>query len=661
MTFFSQFTLRAKVMTGFALMGCVVLMVWLSGYQGIKQVSDNLAFVSGPALDTSRQLGAIEGGLNAQMLALAQLLNGEDIDTELGWLEAERKKVQQALYHLKGSEWISRSDAEALQAFEQDFTGAAKSTIESHRAFVSARQQFEHNAERFRGFSEYLQSGSIADDPATKVDSYLSAAYRAYLTGLYQVNRLLDRDISDAATQTAIEQALAQQQAALFAAGSGGGLTFSTHAEWGQGSIAEVYEAFYEKHTDLTARLISATKTYHASVDEYYASASRLRAHTQLLQEQGFGRVQERVVELGQDSEKAHIRMQWTLMVGFFLGLGACWFILRSILGPLNMMRKRVQEMASGELDLTDRIQLDNRAEYGELSGSFDQLLENVHVLVKQLLDRCERMGDAMAEMNQSAQLTENEVLRQKSLTDQMAVAILEMFNTGKDIVQNTQMAATTASDADDSAQQAQATVSDAIQTIRHLSADISEAANVIGGLEDDVSDIVKALDVIVGIAEQTNLLALNAAIEAARAGEQGRGFAVVADEVRSLAVRTQESAEHIQGIIGRLKLSSENAVGVMVRSDEQSLQTVTRSEEVQGALAQITQDILRIKDINHAVASAFKQQSEVAGEMSHKVQDIVAIAKNTSEGMQQTARLSEQVLGENRALAVLVSKYKVQ
>lgn len=658
MFFFSQLTVRAKLLIGFALMGLVIVMVWFLGFNNIRKLSGDLAYVSGPVVNTTQGIDDFSAGIQAQIVSVARRITGRQSDVNL---QHARQSAQEALNRLQAAGLLPAATLDAMQGLQEEYNRTTDATLAAHQRFREAHAQFEQNLNRFLGFSGHLRSGLAPDGENDALDPSVIEAHRSLLEGLYHLGQLVERN--DDSAQAAVEQALAQQQAALLVARASDQFTAMAGTDWaqqGEATIAEVYTALYEKHTDLSAKLIAATKAYHTGVAHYHSLLADLQGSLSLFKAQAGERVNARLGELGQDQENAQTGMQLTLLAGLILAIGACWLILRSILMPMDNIRRRVQDVVSGEGDLTRRIRLNSQDEFSELAKSFDQLLDNKHNLVKQILDRCQRMGEAIEDMKQTSKSTADEVVRQQSQTDQMAAAILQMFNTGKEIVRNTQMAATSASDADTSAQHAQGTVSNAIQTIRHLSSDISEAASVIGGLENDVSDIVNALDVIVGIAEQTNLLALNAAIEAARAGEQGRGFAVVADEVRSLAVRTQESAEHIQGIIGRLKNSSENAVGVMVRSDEQSRHTVTQSEEVKVALDQITQAIIQINDINHMVASASEQQSCVAGEMSTSVQDVVAIAEATSIGMRQTANLSEQVLEENRALVALVSKFKV-
>jgi len=202
--------------------------------------------------------------------------------------------------------------------------------------------------------------------------------------------------------------------------------------------------------------------------------------------------------------------------------------------------------------------------------------------------------------------------------------------------------------------------VDETIAIINHLADDVEQGASAVNQLREDSENVGTVLDVIRGIAEQTNLLALNAAIEAARAGEQGRGFAVVADEVRTLAGRTQESTQEIQEMIESLQTGSKEAVELMTQSSEQTLSGVQQTGKAGEALTAIANEVERINDMNTQIASAAEEQSSVAEEINHNVVSISQVTSETAQGAEQTARASEDLANLATDLQNMVARFKV-
>lgn len=244
---------------------------------------------------------------------------------------------------------------------------------------------------------------------------------------------------------------------------------------------------------------------------------------------------------------------------------------------------------------------------------------------------------------------TEN-VSKQQRETEQVATAMNEMTATVMEVSNNAEQAAESTGQADTQAQEGRQVVNDTVESINLLAKEVDSAANVIHELEQNSDSIGSVLEVIRGIAEQTNLLALNAAIEAARAGEQGRGFAVVADEVRSLASRTQQSTQEIQSMIERLQSGAQRAVEVMATSRTRAQSSVEKSEKAGDSLTVITEAMSNIMAMNTQIAEASKQQSEVAEEINQNIVNISTIAE---ESASSTSELSQS----NIALAELSSK----
>ena len=352
-----------------------------------------------------------------------------------------------------------------------------------------------------------------------------------------------------------------------------------------------------------------------------------------------------------------------TLLTGFLalaIGLAIAWFIGRTITRPLNRTVSAMDDIAEGEGDLTRRLDESGKDEIGDLSRAFNHFVERVHDMVRHISGSTGQLGSAAEEMSSiTAQSTEG-IERQRTETDQVATAMNEMTATVQEVARHAAEAAASAKSADEESRHGLQIVMDNINAINSLSGKINEASDVITHLEQDSENIGTVLDVIRGIAEQTNLLALNAAIEAARAGEQGRGFAVVADEVRTLASRTQQSTEEINEIIQKLQHDAHEAVLAMEESRTQADKGVTQAESAGQTLKEITASITNINDMNMQIASASEEQSAVAEEINKNIIRINDVAEQSAQGATQTSTASQEMASLAADLQVLVSKFRI-
>jgi methyl-accepting chemotaxis protein len=255
---------------------------------------------------------------------------------------------------------------------------------------------------------------------------------------------------------------------------------------------------------------------------------------------------------------------------------------------------------------------------------------------------------------------TKRDTLQQQSETSQVVTAMNEMTATVQEVARHATEAAAAASNADHASVDGKKVVLSTMNAIEALSSEVHSAANVISQLEKDSENIGTVLDVIKGIAEQTNLLALNAAIEAARAGEQGRGFAVVADEVRTLASRTQQSTQEIQTMIENLQVGAQSAVKVMDESRAKAEDSVSQAAKAGGSLEEITHSVSQINDMNTQIATAAEEQSAVAEEINRNIVNISEIVDRTADGANQTSIASEELASLAAQLQQLVNQFKV-
>ncbi len=336
------------------------------------------------------------------------------------------------------------------------------------------------------------------------------------------------------------------------------------------------------------------------------------------------------------------------------------YFIYKKTIGKkLEQLATALQEIAEGDGDLTRRLDESRKDELGEVAHWFNTFVGKLQHLVGDIKGSTDSLTGSAQQLSQVAEKSNSEITEQQMQTDQLATAINEMAAAVQEVAHNTQQAAAAADKANQEAGNGRTIVNGNIDTMDSLASEIQKASNVIHQLQSETNEIGGVLDVIRGIAEQTNLLALNAAIEAARAGEQGRGFAVVADEVRTLASRTQESTQEIQNMIERLQSRAREAVKVMDENQAQSQTGVENASQVNDSLQNINTSIEEISNLNTQIASAAEEQSHVAEEVNRNIQQISQGTDAAVGGSEQVARASEDLTQLATQLRNLADRFK--
>ncbi len=357
--------------------------------------------------------------------------------------------------------------------------------------------------------------------------------------------------------------------------------------------------------------------------------------------------------------EQTRALVVFMLVAGLALGVFGVWMLNRAICGPINFAVKAMNNIAAGGGDLTCSLHLDGRDELAQLCQAFNRFVAKIRDIMGPVLEATDQLEAAADHMTTVTSGTRDGVQRQQSETEQVATAMNEMTATAQDTANNAGLAADAAEKADQEARSGADIVRESIASIDALAGAVERAAGVIRRVESESDEIGSVLDVIRGIAEQTNLLALNAAIEAARAGEQGRGFAVVADEVRTLASRSQQSTQEIQAMIERLQNGAREAVQVMDEGQEQARSSVEKARKAGDSLKAITQAVTSITEMNTHIARSAEQQGQVAEEINRNLASITQIADQTAEGTAQLGSASAELDRVARELKKLVGHFK--
>lgn len=525
-----------------------------------------------------------------------------------------------------------------------------------HRV-VGAREQQDNNAR------QWLQAGAEADRLAGELESDLAGTpdapvmhFDAQQAGLAlaaielaKQNRQLRFAVSiyrgsetDEALQAMTRQFEASREAYRLLEGKFVGEQAEKHRQF-QTQVEE-YIGLIAKMPPLVEQERQARRDMDASFQRAYASVGQI--------------VEGQIAKSKADAVASDILMFSVTALALVLAGLISWLIVRQITRPLKNALSIAEAIGAG--DMTE-VAIERRGdEFGALLGSLDKTRQNLRGLLLHVTDSTIQLASAAEQLSAVTEQTSAGVSSQRQETDQVATAMNEMAATVHEVAQNAQEASSAAQRADSQAAHGSVVLQRALTQIGKLTDEVSLSTDAVNRLNEESVSISTVLTVINGIAEQTNLLALNAAIEAARAGEAGRGFAVVADEVRGLAQRTQESTAQIEQLIAGLQSRARGASDMMNASNTLAQDTVVLAREVETGLNDVVQTISLIQAMNMQIATAAEEQSSVAEEINRSVLNVRDVAEQSAAAVEETAASTAELARLGNELQSRVSFFKV-
>ena len=626
-------SVNRKLSVGFGLVLLLTLLITFTGWTGLSGVisrGDKLGFIS---------------SLNE----LTKDLRQARLDYEMRRGEQGPERVNELMEKLDSGLKTARSQIEQP---------ADDALIDEQLAAVAKYRQ---------SFSAMVQAGAQREDARSKLGATADNA----VARIAEIEKVLLQGDSVTQFNSVIELSKLIQQARFQVRG----YTYSAKVEAEQPALEAIANALKsadslrsqlpEQYGANLQEASNSLKAYLAAVSQFRDSQVASTAALKAMAEQGdllFDRSKKltasQTVIRDNDAAQAKFLLMLAAALALFCGIVAAWTITRQIVIPLGQTLKVAERVAAG--DLTHDLVSQRQDELGQLQRAMQSMTMGLRDLIGGISDGVTQIASAAEQLSAVTEQTSAGVNNQKVETDQVATAMNEMAATVQEVARNAEEASEAAVAADQQAREGDRVVGQAIAQIERLAGEVGNSTEAMGHLKRESDKIGSVLDVIKSVAQQTNLLALNAAIEAARAGEAGRGFAVVADEVRSLAQRTQKSTEEIEELIVGLQSGTQQVATIMDSSRSLTDSSVELTRRAGNALENITRTVSAIQAMNQQIATAAEQQSAVAEEINRSVLNVRDVSEQTAAASEETAASSTELARLGSHLQALVGRFRV-
>ncbi|MBC2690972.1 methyl-accepting chemotaxis protein [Pseudomonas kielensis] len=637
-SWFADISVNLKLGLGFGLVLALTCVLALTGWTSLGGLIDRSNWMS----DITR----LNAGLTKLRITRLQymLANGDEgvAQTVQSSLDDFKAQQQALLAQFKSPDNLKllREQGAVIDAYQQSLNKMRSAYLAAN----SARQTMGDNAEiannLINDINSRVRQMPLSDQRFEQFQA-ITEAKEQFLLARYEVRGYT------ADSNPGTEQKAAVQLDAAIA------------------SLKTLNSHFADTQGDALRQLERALSSYRSALQTYKAANSQAIAARQEMTVQGSDIVtrsdalyQIQLDRRDIESAQARTLQLISTLLALLVGVLAAVLITRQITRPLRETLAVVERIAGG--DLTQDIRVTRRDELGVLQQGIARMGVTLRDLISGIRDGVTQIASAAEELSAVTEETSAGVNSQKVETDQVATAMHEMTATVQEVARNAEQASQAAAAADGEAREGDRVVNEAITQIERLASEVVRSTEAMSVLQKESDKIGSVMDVIKAVAEQTNLLALNAAIEAARAGEAGRGFAVVADEVRGLAQRTQKSTEEIEGLVAALQNGTQQVATVMSNSRSLTDSSVELTRKAGLSLENITRTVSNIQSMNQQIAAAAEQQSAVAEEISRSIVNVRDVSEQTAAASDETAASSIELARLGNQLQMMVSHFRV-